>query len=404
MGPAERFRCLIATCQTWASTTALPALLKEAGASVVAFSPGPLGLSNYISEHIRASRDAREAAARLCDLLLVRDFDWLIVGDEDLLRALVECGAPSLRAKLPIDPLDARSTSFALSKHAFATHAPELSIPTPPGGVATSIEAAAALAAEIGYPVVVKGDRGFGGLEVRVVAGPSLLSVACEPFFSRYGRVLVQRFIEGVPVSACALYAGGKPLAFKSYRAECGYPSRTSASTVHASFRHRELAPIVAAVGDATRFHGMLGIDFMYEPRSDALYAIEINPRPTIAFGGTAANRAFFAPQIARFLRGESGPVVEDPSADPLQAYFPAHLFYVLTSPEGGRAGWQHRLRACLREIRLEEWRLAAWQIARFCYDELGNRLPRVRGSLDARRLKPKGCAGYPPISSEGVL
>lgn len=314
----------------------------------------------------------------LRDLLANQTFDWLIVSDDDLLHALVDFGAHPVGAKLPIDPQDSCAVGLTLSKFAFGDLAQEHSIPTPPSGVAASIEEAATLASDIGYPVVIKGDRGFGGLEVRFAADRSHLSAACEPFLSSYGRVLVQRHVDGVPVSACVLYSDGNPLAFTSFRAECSYPDAMSASTVHTSFRHPDLREIVAAVGEATRFRGMLGIDFMYDHASGSLYAIEINPRPTIAFGGTAANRAFFAPHVARFLRGEKGPLVEAPDAESVQVYFPTYLFYAVTSAHRDEPRWKRHLAACLREFRLDEWRLALWQIARFCYDELGGRLPRL--------------------------
>ena len=374
-------RCLIATCQTWSSTTVLPRLLVEAGATVTSLSPGPLGLSRDLSERLRLAREPDVAAAQLLSLLGRRRFDWVFVADELLLRALVERRDSSAPADwLAVDPSDSRAVEFLLSKHAFVERANSLGIPVPASRFASSSAEAALRANEVGYPVVVKGDRGFGGLEVRIARDETELTRISRGFLARYPRVLLQRFIAGTRVSACALYDKGQLNAYKIYRAECTYPDAHSASTVHEFFSHASIEETLRKLGGATRFHGMAGVDFMHESETGALFAIEVNPRPTIGFGGSVANRRFFAPAIAGLLRHERvlQPAVYD-GREPIQSYFPSHLFYLATTGEQRDPKSLARLSACLREGRLRDWRLVLWETARFCYDAVVARVPSVR-------------------------
>ncbi len=364
----------------------LPSLLAAAGARVSAFSPGQLALSGHVHEHFRSPREPGSSAAGLLALLAERSFDWTIVADEALLRALAE--RPE-RARLagwfPIDPNDANALALVLSKFAFAQAAPQLGLNIPDSFVAESLDRAVAHATALGFPAVVKGDRGFAGLEVHVVRNEAELRAAAAPLFRSYGRLLVQRYVEGVPAAVNVLYARGEPLAYKAYKAECCYPQATSASTVHEFLEHPELERVVRAVGAATKFNGMLGIDFMLDA-SGALHPIEINPRPTLGFSGTAANRRFFAPFARDFLRGEHRALVAYDGREPTQSYFPGYAFYFVAASKKRDARSFALLLASVRESRPAEWRVAGWEILRFVYDGIGARLPRLRAFVDAKR------------------
>ncbi len=379
-------RCLIATSQTWPSTAVLPALLDRAGASVVSLSPGPLGLSGYVAERLRCSRDPQLAAAQLRALVAERHFDWTIVADEMLLRALLEGGdAGRSAAWLPVDPADDAAVRLLLSKHAFVERAAELGIPIPESRIAATVIEAMEYARIIGYPVVLKGDRGFGGSEVRECYDARALAIACRELFATNARLVVQRCIVGLRASACVLYDRGTVAAYTSYRAECCYPDSHSASTVHERFEHDSIAPVARALGRATGFHGMAGIDFMSD--GDALYALEINPRPTIGFAGTEANRAFFAPAVRRLLRGESaGEAIAYDGPATTQSYFPGYLIYFANNLTRRDPRAWRRLFACLREARLLDGGLATWEVSRFAYDEIGKRLPGLHAAAQRAR------------------
>lgn len=389
-------RCLIATTLTWSSTTVIPALLVQSGAAVTSFSPGPLGLSGDVSERLICSREPVLAAHQLRDLLRRRRFDWVIVADEMLLLALIEGVDPAAPPDwLPIDPTDRDAVGLALSKHTFAERAAEIDIRVPEFGFATSMADALRRAREFGFPVVLKGDRGFAGSEVRVCRDTGSLARAIDELIARSGRVLVQRHIVGSPASACVLYDRGAVVAYKAYRAECSYPDVHAASTVHTFFEHPDIEATARALGRATEFHGMAGIDFITD--GDRLFALEINPRPTIGFAGTVANRAFFSPSIRRFLACEPalGTIAYD-GREAMQTYFPGYLCYFLKNLAKRDALAFDRLAASLREARSRDAILAAWGISRFAYDEIANRLPgvrtavaRARGSTGTARALP---------------
>ncbi len=390
MQSAERPSCLIATCESWWSTATLPALLDKRFA-VTGLSPGSLSLSRHVRRKVTCSRDPVAAAAALRDLVAKKRFDWVIVADDALFRALLESGSRErLRSWFPVDPERDDLIALVSSKHAFAERAAEFAVPVPESRTATTVEACCRQAAARGYPLVVKGPHGFSGSEVCLAATEDALRRACERFFERHATVLLQRFVDGPSASAAVRYQHGNALAYKAYVTECAFPREHSAGTVHRAFHHPSVEPIVRAVGAATGFHGMAGIDFVRDAKTDEIFVLEVNPRPTSAFAGIREDRAFFGPAVARFVGEQGGPVRVYDLNGRVQVYFPSYAFYFLGHESKRDPAAYRRLLSCLGEARDVEVPLAAWELARyaarFAYDRIGERSPRLRAWIDARR------------------
>jgi glutathione synthase/RimK-type ligase-like ATP-grasp enzyme len=364
----------------------LPALLARQF-SVTGLSPGVLNLSRHVRHKLTCSRDPRAAALAMRELIARERFDWIVVGDDALFRALLETGdREALRGWFPVDPFREDLVALVSSKHAFAQQAPELGVPVPESRLAATVSAATEAAATFGFPVVVKGPHGFAGSEVRIAENDEDLLRASQTLLERYGNVLLQRFVRGSNASAAILYERGKPLAYKAYFTECAFPHPHSAATVHRTLRHSSVEPIVRAIGAATGFHGMAGIDFVVEEGTGRLFAIEINPRPTSAFSGLRADRTFFGPAVARFLEGGDAPTERYEARDGAQAYFPDYAFYFLNRANKVEPGAYRRLLSCLAESSGSEAPIAAWAIARYAYDRVGHAVPGLRAWLDSRR------------------
>lgn len=364
----------------------LPALLAKS-LSVTGLSPGTLSLSRHVAQKFTCSRDPRAAALQMRELIARQHFDWIVVADDALFRGLIESGdRAALREWFPVDPSRDDILTFVTSKHEFALRASEFGIPAPESRLFADLSECLERASRVAYPIVAKGPHGFSGSEVFVATNESELRSACEKLLPRYGKVLLQRFVSGRSASAAVLYDHGKAAAYKAYFTECPYPSEHSAATVHRPLRHASVEPIVRAIGDATGFHGMAGIDFVLENETDQLFAIEINPRPTSAFSGLRADRAFFGPAIARFLRGDGEPAERFDAGDAPQAYFPDYAFYFLDRANKAKADSYRRLRSALGESAGSELPIVGWATARYAYDRLGRFAPRLRGWLDSRR------------------
>jgi len=192
-----------------------------------------------------------------------------------------------------------RADSFGdrLLKHRTLAVARSLGVAAPPGGAAADLEEVRAIAADIGFPLVLKRPVGSGGSGVLVCRDAAALPAAfaaladrqwhggrrrhnsLPPWFPPFLPIEVQRFVVGRPAMSCAVARDGRLLA-----ALCAVSERTggpvSPSSVVRLLHHEAMVRATAAMAAAFGASGFVSFDFILEEDSGKAWLIECNPRP----------------------------------------------------------------------------------------------------------------------------
>lgn len=87
-----------------------------------------------------------------------------------------------------------------------------LRIPHPETELVEDFQEAKNKAKDIGYPIIIKPEKGFGGVGVRKISDQKHLTTIFKRYLSIYQRVLIQEFIPGKAVSASLISTGKKVL------------------------------------------------------------------------------------------------------------------------------------------------------------------------------------------------
>jgi acetyl-CoA carboxylase biotin carboxylase subunit len=166
-------------------------------------------------------------------------------------------------------------------------------VPVSPGSrePVTDAAAAAAEAARIGYPVMVKAAAGGGGIGMGVARGEAALAAAFETARSRAERffgspeILIERYVEHarhVEVQILGL-ADGRVVALGER--DCSVQRRhqkvaeeTPSPGVSAALRERMLAAAVRA-GQAVRYRGAGTVECLVDAESGSFVFLEMNTR-----------------------------------------------------------------------------------------------------------------------------
>jgi carbamoyl-phosphate synthase large subunit len=197
-----------------------------------------------------------------------------------LASGLAAAGVPLLGT--PPEAID-----LAEDRGRFGTVLVRCGLDAPPWGQAASVEAALAVADQVGYPVLVRPSYVLGGRSMEVCYDPG--SLARSGALARVGDgsrpVLVDRFLEdAVEVDVDALCdATGNVLV-------CGVMEHIEEAGIHSGDSACVLPPItlgpdqVAAIEEATarlgRALGVVGIlNVQFAFKGDRLYVLEANPR-----------------------------------------------------------------------------------------------------------------------------
>ncbi len=190
-------------------------------------------------------------------------------------------------AGVPIVGTTPEAIHLAEERGAFGRVLREAGLPAPKHGMAASFDEARAIAAEIGYPVLVRPSYVLGGRGMEIVYDDDALRgyITRATEISPEHPVLVDRFIDdAVEIDVDALYDGSElylggvmehieEAGIHSGDSSCALPPITLGDT--------EIQRIREATEAIARGVGVLGlINIQFALGSDVLYVLEANPGP----------------------------------------------------------------------------------------------------------------------------
>jgi len=278
------FRVLCASGETWLSTAHLPRLLHLAGAHVTFLGPRnawPMR-GSFVDDWLAADGDSSEVARALGEhLSRARHYDWVIVGDDHLLRAVAEKRhEPWTKAALPIEPDDVRIGLLG-SKVGFARAATALELPAPWSRVCVGDDEIRAAQRAIGGPIMLKEDTGSGGDGCHRIEAADALTRLPRELFEQ--PVVVQAYLPGPVHSMEAIYNRGHLLCVLTSEIVRSWPAPFGPSAVRRFVHKPELVALAEDIGRKVRLHGFGNLtsvdDHTGRPR-----LIELDPRPNALF------------------------------------------------------------------------------------------------------------------------
>ncbi len=217
-------------------------------------------------------------------------------------------------AGVPIVGTSPAAINLAEERGAFGRVLAEAGLVAPKHGMATSFTEARAIAAEIGYPVLVRPSYVLGGRGMQIVYGDDALRSYIEAAteISPDRPVLVDRFIDdAVEIDVDALYDGEDLFlgGVMEHIEEAGIHSGDSSCALPPiTLGAAEIGRIREATEAIARGIGVCGLlNIQFALGSDVLYVLEANPRAsrTVPFV-SKATATQLAKAAARVMLGES--------------------------------------------------------------------------------------------------
>lgn len=303
----------------------VPQLLARSGYQVSLLAPVKLAAhrSKFVYSHWMAEHSpAGVVAAAREHLCCGSHYDWVIFGDEPTLWAAVDEPERSLRDHFPF-PLD--KLPVLSSKIAFLAAAAAARLPLPRCEEGCDSRAVWTIAGRIGYPLLIKPERGLAGSGLLFVSdeGDLRTQLAARELPAPY---VVQEAIPGDPGSTSVLYDHGRPVCWVSYLMRNTWPNRFASASLAEIYDHPDVETLVQGAGEITGFHGLAGIDWMRDQRTNRLLLLELNPRPTPTYHLGVHAGVDFAQALAALRAGRAA--IQRPSASAAEiALFPQNLY-----------------------------------------------------------------------------
>ena len=244
-------------------------------------------------------------------------------------------------AGVPVVGTSPESIHLAEERGAFGRVLERAGLPAPKHGTATTYEEAAAIAAEIGYPILVRPSYVLGGRGMEIVYDTGTLRNYIDRATGGGGQwspehpVLVDRFLDdAIEIDVDALYDGAELYlgGVMEHIEEAGIHSGDSACALPPiTLGHEDIARIRTSTEALAREIGVRGlINVQYALAAGVLYVLEANPRAsrTVPFVSKAtavplakaAARVMLGTPIARLREDGLLPATGDGGDLPLDA------------------------------------------------------------------------------------
>jgi phosphoribosylaminoimidazole carboxylase (NCAIR synthetase) len=311
-------------------------MLTVAGCTVTALCPADTSLAHswLIEKRIIVPRNADRAVEALRDAVSAEHFDFVAIADEAMLIALASRLEPWMRAVLPFAP-DSVTAALILDKNRMLDAMDAAGVSMPPFARVHGRAELEAAAARIGFPLVLKDAVGCGGVGVRLASTPQELPQAFDSL-APAGECVAERFVIGRAGCTDALYDHGIPRCWTSAYMLEQWPTAFSPATVRQPVSAPGVEAMLRAVGAATGFHGLGGLDWI-EDENGTLLFLEFNARVTHVVGPA---RPAFGREIGALLAGV--PAQPHEIVLPLQPVpvFPEHFVRALKTNRAELLQW----------------------------------------------------------------
>ncbi len=190
------------------------------------------------------------------------------------------------RFGIPILGTSFESLDLAEDRGRFSARLKEYAIPYPPFDVITHAEEARAVAAELGYPILVRPSYVLGGQGMKIVINDEELETHVVELFKDFpgNRVLLDHYLEGAIEAEADAICDGEDvyiIGIMEHIEPCGVHSGDSNATLP-PFNLGELVmqQIIDHTQTIAKGLGTVGlINIQFAIKNDTVYIIEANPR-----------------------------------------------------------------------------------------------------------------------------
>lgn len=316
----------------WPQNLYIAQALHDAGwqTSILTEGEQPKELAGWLTVHHVNAGDERMLSERILQRERNPDTRWILPLDE---ASLLSCHRTLDHSDKLFPRVPAPALAMLQRKSAMASFAANLGMAVPQWEhVQDRPQALGAAQERLGYPVVLKGEQGDGGSQVRICKDAQALQDGLSALKGK--DTLLQRHVAGRNWACGGFFHQGALTHLHCYEIVQQHPADLGAA---ARVRHEHPPALVQALqtmGAALQWTGYMQADFIRDS-DGTFWFLEINPRP---WGSITAAVAAGVPIFAPLLDALAGrePQACPPCADGWEGHvFPKPLLQLASQRRG---------------------------------------------------------------------
>ncbi|GAC1492993.1 MAG: hypothetical protein NVS1B13_23350 [Flavisolibacter sp.] len=288
------YNVLIATLANWDTLTELPYILKKGGCAVdiLCKKNDWLKANNHYNHWIESEQDPQKLSKQLIDLVQENWYDWIILGDEPLIKLMNEAVTDEELFKkiLPLTKIENRNVLS--SKVGLSDFCQNNGINSPKYTKYDGVSDPKDFKVNLSYPVIVKKDLSWGGQGISVFNSRQDLMHELRGMESKE-TIIVQEFIKGQEIPVEAVFSKGELIAYTVSEILTHDKGAFSYSTRRNYFANKELEKSLCILGKKMGINGFANLAYIYSPTCKDYYLIEADLRPNSWMSGKHVRKVF---------------------------------------------------------------------------------------------------------------
>lgn len=273
-------KVLIASLDNWDSCAEIPFIFKKAGCIVDIYccKEAWLKANRFYDTWFEASKNTELFLKEFLVLANSDNYTLIILTDEALLKGLSQIidDENVFRKVMPLTKIE--NKKMLSSKIGFSDFCIENDLQTPNYGFYTSDDDYDKIVSKLKFPLLNKYEYSWGGTDMRIIHNEQELTDLLKQTKPNQS-ILFQEFIQGEEIRVDAFYYNGELLVYFCAKVLNYATNRFSYNTRRAYYNNERIKSHLIELGKKCGANGFANINYIYDPKSDTYYLIEMDLR-----------------------------------------------------------------------------------------------------------------------------
>ncbi|HEV7621840.1 MAG TPA: ATP-grasp domain-containing protein [Flavisolibacter sp.] len=306
------YNVLIASLENWDTLAEMPSILKKGGCTVDILCSNNewLKANSYHRHWIESEKEPDGYASQLISLVQQNSYDWVILGDEPLIKLMNDKieDEELFKKILPLTKIENRQ--ILSSKAGLSEFCEKHQIISPKFIVHKGSSNINELGTDLNFPVIIKKDLSWGGSGVMVCDNFDQLFQQVRNI-SNDETVIIQEYIKGREIPVEALFSKGELVSFTVSEILSHDKDQFSYSTRRNYFGNKGLEKMLTILGEKMGINGFANLAYIYSSENNNYYLIEADLRPNSWMTGKHVRNVFIngIKRIAALISAKHRPI-----------------------------------------------------------------------------------------------
>ncbi len=310
---------LLVSVLTWDSMAEIPFMLKRGGCScvdVLCPKNAWLNANSYFDNWIEIKSDQADIQQQIIDIAQdpQSPYTKIMLIDDVVIKFISECELPGDLFSLILPLTKRENRELLASKVGFSNVCIKYNIVTPQYKIYQEELPLEEQITGLRFPLILKEDLSWGGGGIYLCDDWAAFENAILHQVNTKKNLVIQEYIIGDDIGVEALFCKGQLITYNCSQVLSYFDNKFTFTTRRKYYRNHKIEELLGIMGNAFGVTGFASISYIYHPKSDTYYLIEMDTRTNMWMPLSRFTGFDFAEGLKRIVAHWPAPIPESPT------------------------------------------------------------------------------------------